>query len=101
MSHRALTVTRATNGELRLPARGAKGAEVIASHPWHARPAGEVISALQTAPGGLTPEEAARRLARWGPNAIRGRNAKPWWFELLESMTEPLQLLLLAVAALY
>jgi P-type Ca2+ transporter type 2C len=74
----------------------------LASAPWHAQPAGEAVSALRTdAIRGLAPAEAAARLARYGPNVLQPREEEPWWKELLESLGEPLQLLLLAVAAAY
>ena len=37
---------------------------------WHAAPAREVLEALHTGPGGLAAAEAARRLERYGPNAL-------------------------------
>jgi P-type Ca2+ transporter type 2C len=73
-----------------------------ASAHWHAQPAGEAVSALLTdAIRGLAPAEAAVRLARDGSNVLRRRKEEPWWKEVLESLGEPLQLLLLAVAAAY
>ncbi|MCF4166780.1 HAD-IC family P-type ATPase [Zavarzinia compransoris] len=44
---------------------------------WHARPADEVVAALETNSGGLTAAEAAERLEIHGPNALpagKGRN---------------------------
>jgi P-type Ca2+ transporter type 2C len=73
-----------------------------ASAPWHAMPAGEAFSALQSdLAHGLAPPEAAARLARCGANVRWPRVEEPWWKEVLESLGEPLQLLLLAVAAAY
>jgi P-type Ca2+ transporter type 2C len=73
-----------------------------AAAPWHAWPAEEVVSALHTDTSrGLAPSEAAARLARDGPDTLRERKEEPWWRELLESLGEPLQLLLLAVCAVY
>lgn len=70
--------------------------------PWHARSADDVVAALNThAVRGLKPEEIAPRLARYGSNVLRPRKEEPWWREVLESLTEPLQLLLLAVAVAY
>ncbi|WP_293217578.1 HAD-IC family P-type ATPase [Parvibaculum sp.] len=45
---------------------------------WHALEAGEALSALGTPHGGLSPDEAARRLAQYGPNRLpeaKGRSA--------------------------
>ena len=50
---------------------------------------------------GLSGAQARSRLATDGPNALETRRPEPWWQEALESLTEPLQLLLIAVAAVY
>lgn len=72
------------------------------SAPWHARSVDAVVAALGTdLERGLAPEEAARRLQRVGPNTPATSTRAPWWEEPLEALTEPLVLLLLAVAALY
>jgi Ca2+-transporting ATPase len=47
--------------------------------PWHARPAHEVLAAVSVNPGGLTEAEAARRLARHGPNLLSATPAEPAW----------------------
>ena len=39
--------------------------------PWHSLPADQVLRALDTAPGGLSATEVARRLALHGPNRLR------------------------------
>jgi P-type Ca2+ transporter type 2C len=68
---------------------------------WHALDAGAVLARLGSGPAGLADAEHARRLAAYGPNLPEGeRKREPWWEELGESFTEPLQLLLVAVAAL-
>src|SRR5258708_2138426 len=68
---------------------------------WHALDAGGVLARLGSGPAGLADEEHARRLAALGPNLPAGqRKREPWWEELGESFTEPLQLLLVAVAVL-
>jgi len=69
---------------------------------WHARPAAVVVAALDTDPArGLAGDEAAGRLARHGRNALAAAEREPWWAEVREALTEPLVLLLLAVAVLY
>lgn len=69
---------------------------------WHAISLQEVLRAFVTdLDRGLTNEEAASRLARSGANALAGQDEEPWWKEVLESLTEPLQLLLIAVAGVY
>jgi Ca2+-transporting ATPase len=68
---------------------------------WHALGAGAVLARLESGPSGLADAEHARRLAVYGPNLPEGkRKREPWWEELGESFTEPLQLLLIAVAVL-
>lgn len=48
----------------------AETAEAASTVPWHAVPVEQVFTQLATAPEGLTDEEAARRLAEHGPNAL-------------------------------
>jgi Ca2+-transporting ATPase len=69
---------------------------------WHDHSASEVVAALGTDPArGLADDEAAGRLARHGRNALAAAAREPWWAEVREALTEPLVLLLLAVAVLY
>jgi Mg2+-importing ATPase len=61
----------------------------------------EVLDRLQCGSGGLTPEEAARRLRRYGPNAVASHRAGPLdvlWHQLRSPL---LALLLVAAAASY
>lgn len=72
------------------------------SIPWHSRPTMDVLHSLRTDPArGLATAEAAERLGREGPNVLAPRREEPWWEELFESLREPLQLLLVAVGAIY
>ncbi|MDT3708463.1 MAG: cation-transporting P-type ATPase [Thiobacillus sp.] len=69
---------------------------------WHALSAGEAENQLGvSSTNGLTFQEAAARLLHNGPNILEKHEEEPWWKEALESLTEPLQLLLIAVAAVY
>lgn len=69
---------------------------------WHAESVDAVATSLGTnIARGLSTEEASARLARTGPNILRPRKEEPWWAELLESLREPLQLLLVAVGIAY
>ncbi|HUX86124.1 MAG TPA: cation-transporting P-type ATPase, partial [Chloroflexota bacterium] len=46
---------------------------------WHQMTVGEAFSRLGTRPEGLSPEEAARRLAQFGPNRLPAEAAtSPW-----------------------
>ncbi|MDE3074058.1 MAG: cation-transporting P-type ATPase [Chloroflexota bacterium] len=70
--------------------------------PWHALPIDDVLAILAADPGlGLSPAEAARRLSAHGPNQLLAQRQEPWWHEALEALTEPLQLLLIAIGVLY
>ena len=42
----------------------------MTQQPWHQLPADEALAAQQTSPAGLSPAEAARRLASHGPNRL-------------------------------
>jgi P-type Ca2+ transporter type 2C len=61
---------------------------------------GAVLARLDTTTAGLAESERVARRARYGVNAVRTRKPKRWLAELVESLTEPLQLLLLSVAVL-
>lgn len=57
----------------------------------------EVLGELEVTGGGLSSEEAARRLKRWGPNAIHSHRARAW-LVLWHQLRSPLLGLLLAAA---
>jgi Ca2+-transporting ATPase len=68
---------------------------------WHALDTAAVLERVESGPHGLADTEHARRLAAYGPNLPEGEHKRePWWEELGESVTEPLQLLLIVVAVL-
>jgi len=73
----------------------------VAEVRWQALDAQDVLAQLGTGPDGLSDGERTARLARYGPNTPEGpRTRERWWQELGESLAEPLQLLLIAVAVL-
>ena len=73
-----------------------------ASPAWHTRTRDDVVADLKTDPErGLAADEAAVRLTRFGPNTLRPAKREPWWEEVLESIREPLQMLLLAIGVVY
>lgn len=75
---------------------------VPAALAWHARTVHDIVTELRSDPvRGLSSSEVAERLAKHGPNALHEEEKEPWWQEALEALTEPLQLLLVAVAGLY
>jgi len=67
---------------------------------WHAMDAPAVLACLDSSRDGLPDDERSRRRTHHGPNTVASRKTDPWWEELAESFTEPLQLLLIAVAVL-
>ncbi len=66
--------------------------------PWTARPE-ELLDRLDAAPGGLTAEEAARRLTRYGPNELQEGPKKSGLRIFLEQFKDFLVLILITAAA--
>lgn len=74
----------------------------VKQHPWHAVAVEDAAEALATSPEqGLSAAEAQRKLTQYGRNVPGEAKEEPWWEEVFESLTEPLVLLLIAVAVLY
>jgi Ca2+-transporting ATPase len=68
---------------------------------WHTEPVDRVAETLGTSLAeGLSPEEAARRLAEHGPNEIESEGGTPAWQLLLAQFRNVLILILLAAVAL-
>ncbi|GAA1468728.1 cation-translocating P-type ATPase [Microbacterium thalassium] len=57
---------------------------------WCARDVPTVCAELGASVGGLSPEDAADRLARWGPNALPAPPPTPWWVVLARQFISPL-----------
>ncbi|WP_020076796.1 magnesium-translocating P-type ATPase [Cryocola sp. 340MFSha3.1] len=57
-----------------------------------------VLAAVESSATGLSDAEAAARLERFGPNAVRGHRARPW-LVLWRQVRSPILLLLFATAA--
>jgi len=70
------------------------------SPAWHTLDSATVLALLGSREAGLAETERIVRRARFGPNQVRTREPKRWPAELAESLAEPLQLLLIAVAVL-
>ncbi len=68
---------------------------------WHAIPLVQVEADLRTDERGLSSVEAANRASQAGPNVIDSKGPDSFFRELLEELTEPMILLLLAVGVLY
>lgn len=67
---------------------------------FHALPTEDALHALQTTRAGLTYEEAHKRLAFYGINAIRVQPDKPWWMILFHQLKSYLILILMAAAVI-
>jgi len=83
------------------PARGttSEHTEGIAPPaPWHTLATDETCRALDTAPEGLSGDEARHRLERYGPNEVEIERETPWWVVLLRQFRDPLIYILLAAA---
>ena len=66
--------------------------------PWHSSSREEVLRRLDSTADGLSREEAAARLRRYGPNALRPAQRTPWW-RILYRQVRSIIVALLVVAA--
>lgn len=66
-------------------------------------PVDQILSNLNTTPGGLTDQEAADRLEKYGPNTVAYDKRKPWYVQLFDAFNNPFNyvLLLLAVVSIF
>ncbi len=67
---------------------------------WHWLDIDEVFTRLESAPGGLASEEAARRLAQYGPNELIDRGSRHPLRLFLEQFTSLMVVILLGAVAL-
>ncbi len=65
---------------------------------WHRLSAEEALQSASATAGGLTTEEAGRRLAEHGPNELTQKGAKNPWRILLEQFTSLLIIILIVAA---
>lgn len=69
--------------------------------PWFAQDADAVLAAVAAdRDAGLTPDEARRRLAEHGPNAIAAEPAPSAWQVALRQLADPMNVMLVAVAVI-
>jgi len=68
--------------------------------PIHALPAAEVYGRLGSSPTGISEEEAARRLERYGPNEIQEKRKAPRWKLFLANLVNFFAILLWVAAGL-
>ena len=67
-------------------------------HPWHALTAEETEKILQTTEEGLSDEEAAERLRKYGKNNLREKKAKSIGRMIFEQLTDVMVIILLIAA---
>lgn len=65
---------------------------------WWARPAGDLLAAMESGEQGLDSREAGRRLREAGPNLVAGRKHAGWAGLLLRQYQSPLVLILIFAA---
>ena len=67
---------------------------------FHLKDAAAVLADLRSAPAGISPQEAARRLAEDGPNRLRDAERKTLAARLKEQLLNPMILILIAAAVI-
>ncbi|WP_127794884.1 cation-translocating P-type ATPase [Agromyces sp. LHK192] len=73
--------------------------ETPPTRPWYTEEPDEVVAALGSDLGrGLSADEAARRLAEHGPNAIAAEPAPSVWQVALRQLADPMNIMLVVVA---
>lgn len=68
-------------------------------HDWHTRDIEEIWEALETSPQGLSPDDAAQRLAHFGLNRLPSLPGTRAWVRFLKQFHNPLIYVLLITAA--
>ena len=66
--------------------------------PWHALPANEALTRLDSTTSGLSSGESTKRLSRHGPNRISSARSRPWWQRLFEQFNNILIIILIVAA---
>ncbi|MDO5674570.1 MAG: HAD-IC family P-type ATPase [bacterium] len=73
-----------------------KSSRQLSRKSWHAFPVEEVQQELRSSAVGLSSEEAERRLAEYGPNALPVKKPPTVWAILLQQLLHPLIFILFA-----
>lgn len=92
--------TAATRQLSRVPAAEGSvsdAADITANEPWHALPPERVLASLHSTASGISDDEARRRFALAGPNALRATPPESAW-RILARQLRSLVVLLLVVA---
>ena len=66
---------------------------------WHSTEIDGVLTALETSDNGISDEEAAKRLAEYGPNELQEEGGTKWYHILWEQFTSILVIVLIISAA--
>lgn len=66
---------------------------------WYDLPAEDALKRLKSSPAGLSADEAAKRLVKYGPNALPREHADGWVKILVRQIANPFFLILTAAAA--
>ncbi|RMF42735.1 MAG: ATPase, partial [Anaerolineae bacterium] len=74
--------------------------EDLRSTPWYALSAEEVLKHLQVNEDGLTTQEAAERLASYGPNKLRETPPPTFWALLWEQFNNFIVMLLIVASVI-
>ena len=74
--------------------------EAKSSTRWHASTVEETFKRLESSPSGLSSDEAARRLEKFGPNELQAQGRVSPWTILLEQFKNVLIIILLLATAL-
>src|SRR6476469_7089432 len=68
---------------------------------WHVRSSADVVAELGVEPAaGLSGEEAAARLTRYGPNKFAETKAEPRWHAFLRQYRDPMQIVLVGAGVI-
>jgi Ca2+-transporting ATPase len=68
---------------------------------WHVRSSADVVAELGVEPAaGLSGQEAAERLTRYGPNKFAEAKAEPRWHAFLRQYRDPMQIVLLGAGVI-
>ena len=68
----------------------------VGERPWYVLPSSDVARSLGVDPGrGLSAEEAAARLERYGPNKFAEAKTEPRWHAFVRQYRDPMQIVLL------
>ncbi len=95
-----MTTNESTGAGDTIAPREQGAAEISGQRAWHILTHEDVLELLDAKPGGLSSDEAAQRLERYGRNEVEAERLTPWWSILLHQFRDPLIYILLIAAAI-